>query len=113
MTEKKLPRREIPSPKVIQNELLKSGNFSITGQSKLLPVILLPHAIQTILFCFYSKNPQTNKQIDFIRVSFKLSIEEGLVVVIIIIIVLFNFNKFLNLYNPDVATLIEAGCSPV
>ena len=30
--------------------------------------------------------------------------------VIVIILFTFKFNKFLNLYNPHVATLIEAGC---
>ena len=30
--------------------------------------------------------------------------------IVIIIIILFKFKKFLNLYNPHVAMLIEAGC---
>ena len=31
--------------------------------------------------------------------------------IIIIILFKFKFSKFLNLYNPHVATLIEAGCT--
>ena len=32
------------------------------------------------------------------------------IVIIVIILFKFKFNNFLNLYNPHVATLIEAGC---
>ena len=33
-----------------------------------------------------------------------------IIIIIIIILFKFKFSKFLNLYNPHVATLIEAGC---